>query len=76
MEAAMRKSLVTITAALTISFAGGLFTGRAEAGGAQAKTLTPPAVGKRRLVVPSPLAISDFSSSSAIPGKRKSKAGR
>ena len=72
----MRRSLVAITAALTIALTGGLFTGRAEAGGAQAKTLTPPAVGKRRIVVPSPLAISDFSSSSAIRSKSKSKPGR
>jgi hypothetical protein len=74
MEAAMYKCLVTITAALTIVSTGGLFASRAEAGGAQAKTLTPPTVGKRRPVVP-PLAISDFSSSSA-PTKSKSKPNR
>lgn len=70
----MGKSVV-IFAAFTI-LCTGLLTSRAEAGGAQAKTLTPPAVGKRRVVVPSPLAISDFSSSSAVRSKSKSKPGR
>ena len=67
----MHKTLVAIAAALTILSAVGLFINRAEAGGAQAKTLTPSTVGKRRLVAPSPLAITDFSSSSAVRSKSK-----
>jgi len=71
----MSKHLSMIIATAMIASSGAIaFPTHVEAGGAQAKTLTPSTVGKRRIVQPSPLAISEFSSSS--PTKRKSKPNR
>lgn len=71
----MSKHVFIIAAAVVIASSGAIaFPTHVEAGGAQAKTLPPPAAGKRRILQPSPLAITDFSSSS--PTKSKSKPNR
>jgi hypothetical protein len=73
----MSKHLAMIAAAAIIACSGTIaIPTHVAAGGAQAKTLTPPTAGKRRTVLPNALAISEFSSSSAIKGKSKSKPNR
>jgi len=70
----MSKYVFMIATAIIASSGAIAIPTHAEAGGAQAKTLTPPTAGKRRIVQPKALAISEFSSSS--PSKSKSKPNR